>query len=138
MAIDNGTGGRQVWGAPSTTSLIPVAPMVFDKAVSGYRPQTVSTTSTSRFTPSGTLWGQLFAENPDRKVFYIQNVGTGGPIYVKYGPNAYSNSFNIILKADTAIDAGGGGSIREDSYRGVVSVSGTTNVTHRYIFWELS
>lgn len=78
--------------------------------------------------------GLAIAENSNRKELYIQNLSTN-KLYVKYGQNATSDSFNFILAKNTEIDAGDGGSISDQSYTGIVTVFGTSP---RYIAWERS
>lgn len=82
------------------------------------------------------LNGLIMEANPYRRELYIQNLSTG-KLYVKYGNNINTGSFNFILAANTATDAGDGGSLSDQSYAGAVSVSGAvlTN-SPRYIAWE--
>lgn len=89
----------------------------------------------SNYGPSGSN-GTIMNANPYRRELYIQNLSTG-KLYVKYGANINSDSFNFILAANTTTDAGDGGSLSDQSYAGLVSVSGTvlTN-SPRYIAWE--
>ena len=89
----------------------------------------------SNYIPSGNLIGTVLNGNADRKELYIQNLATGR-LYVKYGPLASSGSFNFVLAANTAEDAGDGGSLSDQSYTGIVSVSGVNQF--KYISWERS
>lgn len=83
----------------------------------------------------GTSNGTVLGANKNRLELYVQNLADS-PIYVKYGPNASSSSFNFLLAANTATNAGDGGTISDQGYTGIVSVSGVT--TSRYISWERS
>jgi hypothetical protein len=76
--------------------------------------------------------GTVLAANASRLELYIQNLATG-VLYVKYGTAASSASFNFILAANTASNAGDGGSLSDQTYTGVVSVSG---INSNYISWE--
>jgi hypothetical protein len=89
-------------------------------------------TGISNFTVSGSN-GLILAQNSNRRELYVQNLDTG-TLYVKYGLNAASNSFNFILAANSSTNAGDGGSLNDQSYAGNVSVSGSPTV--RYISWE--
>jgi len=85
--------------------------------------------------PSG-INGLIMPLNSFRRELYIQNLSTG-KLYVKYGSGAAQNSFNFILAPNTATDAGDGGSLGDQSYLGVVSVSGNVMPdSPRYIAWE--
>jgi hypothetical protein len=87
----------------------------------------------SNFTASGTN-GIALQANADREELFVQNLATG-QLYVKYGTNASSSSFNFVLAANTASNAGDGGSLSDQAYTGIVSVSGATP---NYISWERS
>jgi hypothetical protein len=89
-------------------------------------------TGISNFTVSGSN-GRILAANSIRREFFVQNLDTG-VLYVKYGLGANASSFNFILAANSATNAGDGGSLNDQSYVGNVSVSGL--VTPRYISWE--
>jgi hypothetical protein len=94
-------------------------------------------TGISNFTVSGSN-GLILAQNSNRRELYVQNLDTG-TLYVKYGLNAASNSFNFILAANSSTNAGDGGSLNDLNYTGIVSVSGIAGVnTPRYIAWERS
>lgn len=90
----------------------------------------------SNYTLSGSN-GKILDANSKRKELYVQNLATGS-LYIKYGPSAASNSFNFILAGNTYANAGNGGSLRDLSYTGEVSVSGSNNLTPSYISWERS
>lgn len=89
-------------------------------------------TGISNFTASQSN-GTILAANSSRKEFFVQNLDTG-VLYVKYGLDASVSSFNFVLSANSATNAGDGGSLNDQSYIGNVSVSGL--VTPRYISWE--
>jgi len=89
-------------------------------------------TGISNFTASQSN-GTILAANSSRKEFFVQNLDTG-VLYVKYGLAASNSSFNFVLSANSATNAGDGGSLNDQSYIGNVSVSGL--VTPRYISWE--
>jgi len=83
----------------------------------------------------GSLNGTVLNANSDRKELYIQNLSLSS-LYVKYGADASSGSFNVVLSSNTAVNAGDGGSLNDLSYTGVVSVSGVGSPN--YIAWERS
>lgn len=95
--------------------------------------QPVTKASVSNLAPSGVApWtdltsavtGQIFASNPARVMFFVQNIHTGTPLYVSLSANAASTgNFNFILNPSTALGYGGG-SFSDDHYRGAVCVSG--------------
>ena len=87
----------------------------------------------SNFTVSGTN-GTVLQANSNREELFIQNLATG-QLYVKYGASAASDSFNFVLAATTASEAGDGGSLSDLNYAGLVSVSG---LNPSYICWERS
>lgn len=62
-----------------------------------------------------------------RRTVILQNLGTN-TLYVKFGTNATTSDFDIILKGGAAQDDGNGGIYSEDSlsYQGIISVAGTT------------
>ncbi len=95
--------------------------------------QPVTKASVSNLAPSGTSpWssmtsfqsGQIFAANPSRVMFFVQNIHTGIPLYVSLSANgASTGNFNFIL--NPSINLGyGGSSFSDDHYRGAVCVSG--------------
>jgi hypothetical protein len=77
--------------------------------------------------------GTILAANQYRRELFVQNLDTG-VLYVKYGLAANASSFNFVLAANSATNAGDGGSLNDQGYVGNVSVSG--EVTPRYISWE--
>lgn len=94
---------------------------------------------TSNYASSGNagtlVAGQVLAANPNRTQAYIQNVGTGGPLYVKLGPpSASQQSFSLVLKAASSeFGPDGGIWVSDGFWTGPVSASGTT----RFISWEV-
>jgi hypothetical protein len=94
-------------------------------------------TGINNYTPSG-VNGTVLKYNPYRKELYVQNLATE-ILYVKYGAGASDTSFNFVLAANTATNAGDGGSLSDKGYNGDVSVSGINGTNSpRYIFWERS
>jgi hypothetical protein len=89
-------------------------------------------TGISNFTVSGAN-GRILPANSYRREFFIQNLDTG-ILYVKYGLSANASSFNFVLAANSATNAGDGGSLNDQGYVGDISVSGL--VTPKYISWE--
>lgn len=93
----------------------------------------------NNYTQSGSagqtlLTGQILAANSSRSKLFIQNIGSGSVLYVKFGAApASQQSFSTILSPST-IDFGGNGGVYSDngSWRGIVSISGQT----RMIAWE--
>lgn len=81
--------------------------------------------------------GTCLQENANRQELYVQNLATGA-LYVKYGSSAASNSFNFVLAGNSYANGGDGGSLSDQSYTGIVSVSGANNLTPNYIAWERS
>lgn len=81
--------------------------------------------------------GTAVSANSFRKELFLQNLATGG-LYVKYGTNASNTSFNFILAGCTYANGGDGGSISDQRYTGIVSVSGAQNLTPNYISWEMT
>lgn len=113
--------------------------LVYDSKTDSYKALDFSVldkggSTISNFTTSG-VNGTILSANANREEFYIQNLSTG-ILYVKYGANATSNSFNFILAASTANNAGDGGSLSDLNYTGLVSASGVSTVN--YISWERS
>jgi len=104
-----------------------------DKNLDNVSTLPIQSSLVSNSTASGSN-GTVLAANENRLELYIQNLATG-VLYVKYGVDAHSSSFNFILAANTASNAGDGGSLSDQAYTGVVSVSG---VTPSYISWERS
>lgn len=85
----------------------------------------------SNYSPKS-INGIAVSGNAFRKEFLIQNLSTE-VLYVKYGENASSASFNIILPGSSDSNAGDGGVLTDLNYTGVVSVSGQNA---SYISWE--
>jgi len=83
---------------------------------------------------AGSSNGTVLNANNFRKELFVQNLNTG-ILYVKYGPSAAPNSFNFVLAANSAVNAGDGGSVSDLNYTGIVSVSGLNPV---YVAWERS
>jgi|GEM_PF-2718316 len=104
-----------------------------DKDLDNVSTSPIQSSNISNSTISGSN-GTVLAANADRLELYIQNLDTG-VLYVKYGADAHSSSFNFVLAANTAAGAGDGGSLSDQAYTGIVSVSG---VTPNYISWERS
>ncbi|NBP02888.1 MAG: hypothetical protein EBU90_22785 [Proteobacteria bacterium] len=88
----------------------------------------------SNYTTSGNVNGIVLAANRGRRELYVQNLATGN-LYIKYGSGANNLSFNFVLAANSEENAGNGGSLSDQSYTGIVSVSGLAS---RYISWERS
>jgi hypothetical protein len=95
--------------------------------------QTEKSSTISNSTPGSTN-GAVLNANANRKELYIQNLSTGN-LYIKYGQNASDTSFNFVLAANSVSNAGDGGSLSDQAYTGIVSVSG---VSPSYISWERS
>ena len=93
----------------------------------------IKSSTISNSTASGSN-GTIIAANENRLELFVQNLATGA-LYVKYGANGNNTSFNFVLAANTASNAGDGGSLSDQAYTGIVSVSGSTP---RYICWERS
>lgn len=93
----------------------------------------IRSSTISNSTASGSN-GTILAANENRLELFVQNLATGA-LYVKYGASANNASFNFILAANTASNAGDGGSLSDQAYTGIVSVSGSTP---SYICWERS
>lgn len=99
-----------------------------------------STNTVSNSTPSGVApWtvitdmrtGQIGA-NPNRVMFFVQNIHTGVPTYVALNNTAAgTGNFNFILNPSQNLGYGGS-SFADDHYRGAVQISGGA-----YIAWEL-
>jgi hypothetical protein len=104
-----------------------------DKDLDNVSTSPIQSSSVSNATASGSN-GTILAANENRLELFVQNLATG-VLYVKYGTDASSSSFNFVLAANTASNAGDGGSLSDQAYTGVVSVSGATP---NYISWERS
>lgn len=103
--------------------------------ISGTVTSKTEKSSTISNSAPGSSNGTVLNSNADRKELYIQNLATG-VLYVKYGADASSSSFNFVLAANTATNAGDGGSLSDQAYTGIVSVSGAVGPS--YISWERS
>jgi hypothetical protein len=115
--------------------------LVYDPSTDSYKAQELLSAddltskggTISNFSISGSN-GTVLEANSNREELYIQNLATGA-LYIKYGSSANNTSFNFILAANTAQDAGDGGSLSDINYSGIVSVSGSNP---RFISWERS
>jgi archaellum component FlaG (FlaF/FlaG flagellin family) len=98
----------------------------------------IGSTSVSNNTPSGAN-GVILPANTNRKSWFIQNNGTGY-LYLKFGTNASSTSYNMILKGAGSTDAYDGSVFLDDGarWKGDVSISGQFNIPLNYINWELN
>lgn len=87
-------------------------------------------------TPSiQTAAGNALVANGDRKAWSVQNLGTN-PLFVRLGESASASVFHYVLKGCAAQDDGSGGFISgDDTYRGVISVAGTSP---RFVAAELA
>ncbi len=94
--------------------------------------QPVSKDVVSNFMPSGvapwtsatTITGRILNANPNRVMFFIQNIHTGAPLYVALNGNAaHTGNFNFILNPSLSLGYGGS-SFSDDHYRGAICVSG--------------
>lgn len=109
-------------------------------SVTSYVP---SATTTSNYVPSGAgavgatiVTGNIFQANPNRVQSYIQVIGSGGALYVKFGDApASTGSFSVLLKPSTT-DFGTDGGVWSDNgfWKGSISVSGGLGT--RFICWE--
>lgn len=104
-----------------------------DKNLDNVSTSPIQSSSISNSTASGSN-GTVLAANENRLELFVQNLDTG-ILYVKYGTNASSSSFNFVLAGNTTANAGDGGSLSDQAYTGIVSVSGATP---NYISWERS
>lgn len=104
-----------------------------DKSLDNVSTSPIQSSTISNSTASGSN-GTILTANENRLELFVQNLDTG-VLYVKYGTDASSSSFNFVLAANTASNAGDGGSLSDQAYTGVVSVSGATP---NYISWERS
>lgn len=94
---------------------------------------TQSYSSISSSIPSGSATvmttGVVFPADAGRKAAYLQVIGSGGPLYVSYGPGpAGTGNFNVLLKPATVSAAfpfgADGGVLVETNWQGPISVSG--------------
>jgi hypothetical protein len=118
--------------------------LVYDPTTDSYKAQeaisvddlTSKGSNISNFVPSTTN-GIALQPNADREELFIQNLATNN-LFVKYGENASSNSFNFILISGSADLAADGGILSDLNYTGAISVSGANQSTPNYIAWERS
>jgi hypothetical protein len=61
----------------------------------------------------------------NRDFFVIQNQGTNA-LYVKYGTGCTTSDYDVILSACSSAADGTGGVLTDDSYKGPVSIAGTS------------
>ena len=94
----------------------------------------IKSSTISNSTASGSN-GTIIAANENRLELFVQNLATGA-LYIKYGVTASNTSFNFVLAANTDSNAGDGGSLSDQAYTGIVSVSGAVGPS--YICWERS
>jgi hypothetical protein len=115
--------------------------LVYDSKTDTYKAFDIQTLDKGGSTISNSLVsgsnGTVLYNNQNREELFIQNFATG-QLYVKYGINAHSSSFNFLLAGNSFANAGDGGSLSDLNYTGVVSVSGAQNLTPNYICWERS
>ena len=72
--------------------------------------------------------GTVLAANTKRKGFIIQNVSTNA-LFVRFGGDASTTVFHIVLKGGTGDSDGNGGSFSMIDgliYQGLISVAGTS------------
>jgi hypothetical protein len=118
--------------------------LVYDPITDSYKAQeaislddlTSRGSNISNFAPSTTN-GTVLQPNADREELFIQNLGTNN-LFVKYGEEASSNSFNFILISGSANLAADGGILSDLNYTGAISVLGANESTPNYIAWERS
>lgn len=81
----------------------------------------------------------LFASNPNRLAVFIQNLHTGA-LMVRFSASAPTTGLmNVLLKGDTAVNAGNGGSWIDSPaiYKGPISVSSLGGAPTLYNSWEI-
>ncbi len=89
------------------------------------------------FTGSATaaLGGTLFASSVGKLPFFVQVVGTGGPLYLAYNSlPAGTGNFSVVLKPASATYGGDGGTLLETAYTGPVTCSGSADC--RFVAWQ--
>lgn len=89
--------------------------------------------------PSGSnsqlVAGTLFQSSVGKLPFFIQVVGSGGPLFVSYSNQpASTGNFSTILKAASSTYGADGGILFEEAYAGPVTVSGA--IECRFIYWQ--
>ncbi len=100
-------------------------------------PNPYAIVSNQLFTGSagGAVGGILFPSSVGKLPFYIQVIGSGGPLYVNYSNVIPSTGgFNIALKPASSTFAGDGGVLLETAYPGPVAVSG--GIDCRFVAWQ--
>lgn len=81
----------------------------------------------------GPATGLAIAANAGRTYSYVQNIGSGGPLFVVLGQGlASAQSFSMILKPASTDFGGDGGIWASPFYQGPISISGST----RAIAWD--
>lgn len=79
--------------------------------------------------------GVILPSNPGRKGFFVQVVGTGGPLYLNYSATTPDvNNWHRVLAAATTMNGTNGGVLEEDKWQGPVACSGAAFVTFKV--WE--
>lgn len=112
--------------------------LVYDSNTDSYKALDIDTLSNAGSTISNhspaTSFGTILNANTNREELYVQNLSTE-MLYVKYGANASTGSFNFVLAGNSKHHGGDGGSLSDLNYTGIVSVTGTSL---QYIAWERS
>ncbi len=123
-----------LYGADIDKIIIAYLNLLFDPATGGLR-LNMGQAESPNVPAIQTVAGNALLANGDRKAWSIQNLGTN-PLFVRLGPDASSTVFHYVLKAGSASDDGSGGFISGDAtYRGVISVAGTSP---RFVAAELA
>lgn len=106
-------------------------------SVTSYLP---TATTASNSTPSGSnafaqITGVILQANPNRIQCYIQNITSGGALYVNLGGGtASTGNYHVLLKAASTAEGADGGIFQDQGlFQGAISVSGQT----RFIVWEM-
>ena len=81
---------------------------------------------------AGAKTGATINANAGRKSITIQNQGTN-VLFVKLGSGGTTSSFHYTVKASGAQDNGTGGTVKIDTYTGIITIAGTSP---RYSFAE--
>lgn len=87
-------------------------------------------------TPSIQSTATALANNPNRKGWQIQNVGTN-PLFILLGTGASTSVFHAVLKGGTGSSDGLGGSMSQTAgtiYTGIITIAGTAPA---YVVMEL-
>ncbi len=88
-------------------------------------------------TPSVKSAATALAANSQRGAFLIQNLGTNA-LFVRYGSDASTSVFDVVLKASTGQDDGSGGSLAMEGaamWTGIITIAGTSP---RYVATEMT